>query len=44
MVLVKNLKMFPLYILSRIGKENVFDDILLKKKHFETIKTSILER
>ena len=38
MVLVKNLKMFALYILSRIGKENVFDDILQRKKTFRDNK------
>ena len=34
MVLVKNLKIFHLFIFSKIRKENVFDDILERKKTF----------
>jgi len=33
-VLVKNLKFFHHFILGKIKKENVFDDILDKKKPF----------
>ena len=32
MVLVKNLKFFPLFILVKIGQENLLNDILEKKK------------
>ena len=34
MVLVKNLKIFPFFIFGKIREENVFDDILEKKKAF----------
>ena len=34
MILVKNLKIFPFFIFGKIGEENVFDDILEKKKAF----------
>ena len=39
MVLVKNFEFFHFLILSNIRKENVFYDILEKKKPFSTIKT-----
>ena len=32
MVLVKNLKNFPFFIFGKIREENVFDDILERKK------------
>ena len=32
MVLVKNLKLFHLFIFGKIRQENVFDDILERKK------------
>ena len=32
MILVKNLKLFPVFILVKIGQENFLDDILEKKK------------
>ena len=34
MVLVKNLKIFYLFIFGKIREENVFDDILERKKAF----------
>ena len=34
MVLVKNLKFFHLFIFGKIREENVFDDILERKKAF----------
>ena len=39
MILVKNLKLFPVFILVKIGQENLLDDILEKKKRPETMKT-----
>ena len=38
MVLVKNLKIFHLFIFGKMPEENVFDDILEIKKVFVTIK------
>ena len=38
MVLIKNLKIFHLFIFGPIRKENVFDNILERKKLFFTIK------
>ena len=38
MVLIKNLKIFHLFIFGKIREENVFDDILEMKKAFSTIK------
>ena len=38
MILVKNLKLFPVFILVKIGQENLLDDILEKKRP-ETMKT-----
>ena len=34
MVLVKNLKIFHLFIFGKISQQNVFDDILERKKTF----------
>ena len=34
MVLVKNLKFFDVFIFGKIREENVFDDILERKKAF----------
>ena len=34
MVLVKNLKIFHLFIFGKIREENVFDNILERKKNF----------
>ena len=34
MVLVKNLKIFHLFIFGKISQQNVFDDILDSKKAF----------
>ena len=34
MVLVKNLKIFHVFILGKIREENVFDNILKRKKAF----------
>ena len=44
MVLVKNLKIFHLFIFGKMREENVFDDILERKKAFldykkEKVKT-----
>ena len=39
MVLVKRGKIFHLFILRKIEHENVIDDILDRKKPFQTIKT-----
>ena len=35
MVLVKNLKIFQFFIFGKISKQNVFDDVLERKKHFK---------
>ena len=44
MVLIKNLKFFHLFIFGKIRKENVFDNILeRKKKLFYTIKNKKLK-
>ena len=34
MILVKNLKIFHLFIFGKISQQNVFDDILERKKIF----------
>ena len=34
MVLIKNLEFFQLFIIAKISKQNVFDDILERKKAF----------
>ena len=34
MVLIKNLEIFHLFIFGKISKQNVFDDILERKKDF----------
>ena len=34
MILVKNFKVFHLFMVGQIGQENVFDDILKKIKSF----------
>ena len=34
MVLVKNLKIFHVFIIGKISQQNVFDDILGRKKAF----------
>ena len=39
MVLVKNLKIFHLFNIGKISQQNVFDDILERKKCFETLKS-----
>ena len=39
MVLVKNLKIFHLFIFGKISQQNVFDDMLDSKKRFKTKKT-----
>ena len=44
MVLVKNLKIFHLFIFAKISKQNVFDDILERKKAFKTIKNRKLKQ
>ena len=38
MVLVKNFEFLHLFFLRKIGQENVFDDILERKKGFKTTK------
>ena len=38
MVLVKNLKIFHLFIFGKISQQNVFDDILERKKAFADYK------
>ena len=38
MVLVKTLNFLHLFFLRKIGQENVFDDILERKKGFKTKK------
>ena len=40
MVLVKKLKFFHLFVLRKVGRENVFDDILERKKASPDYKTS----
>ena len=44
MVLVKNLKIFHLFIFGKIREENVFDHILEMKKAFKTIKNRKLKQ
>ena len=43
MVLIKNLKVFHLFIFGKIRKENVFDNILDRKKLFYMIKNKKLK-
>ena len=43
MIFVKNWQFFHLFILGRIGQENVFYNILDRKTPFQTIKTSTLK-
>ena len=44
MGLVKNLKIFHLYIFGKITEENVFDDILEKKTAFLDYKKQKVKR
>ena len=44
MILVKKLKFFHLLCLSKMDRENVFADVLNKKKHLNTIKTTVYEK
>ena len=44
MVLVKNLKIFHLFIFGKIREENVFDDILERKKAFLDYKNRKLKK
>ena len=39
MVLIKNFKIFHLFIFGKIRDENVFDDILERKNKKEKVKT-----
>ena len=41
MVLVQKLKFFSLFIFGKIDQENVFDDILERKKLLHTIKQQV---
>ena len=43
MILVKNLKLFPVFILVKKGQENLLDDILEKKasRNYENRKLKI---
>ena len=41
MVLVKNLKIFHLFIFGKIREESVFDDILERKKAFLDYKKKV---
>ena len=43
MVLVKNWQFFHLFNTGKIGQENIFENILARKKFFQTIKTRILK-
>ena len=43
-ILVKNLKFFPVFNLVKIGQENVFDDILERKKAFLQYKNTKLKK
>ena len=43
MVLVKNWQFFYLFNIGKIGQENIFENILARKKLFQTIKTRILK-
>ena len=44
MVLVKNLKIFHLFLFGKISYRNAFDDILERKKVFLTIKSRKLKK
>ena len=44
MILVKKLKFFHLFCLSKIDREKVFADVLNKKKPLQTIKTTVYEK
>ena len=44
MVLVKNLKIFHLFIFGKISEQNVFDDILERKKAFLDYKNRKLKQ
>ena len=44
MILVKNLKLFPVFLLVKIGHENLLEDILEKKiasRNYENRKLNI---
>ena len=43
MILVKKLKFFHLFCLSKIDREKLFGDLLDKRKPLQTIKTSVYE-
>ena len=44
MVLDKNVKLFPVFILVKIGQENVLDDILERIKTFLDYENTKLKR
>ena len=44
MISVKKLKFYRLLCLSKIDREKVFADLLDKKKHLKTIKTTVYEK
>ena len=44
MILVKKLKFFHLLWLSKIDREKVFADVLVKNKPLKTIKTTVYEK
>ena len=44
MVLIKNLKFFHVFIFGKICQENVFDDILERKKAFLDSKIKTLKK
>ena len=44
MMLVKKLKFFHLFCLSKMDREKVFTDVLDKKKPLKTIKTTVYKK
>ena len=44
MILVKKLKFFHLLSLSKIDREKLFADVLVKRRPLKTIKTTVYEK
>ena len=44
MILVKKLKFFYLLSLSKIDREKLFADVLVKRRPLKTIKTTVYEK
>ena len=44
MILVKKLKFFNLLSLSKIDREKLFADVLVKRRPLKTIKTTVYEK